>query len=106
MATLQKKLLSPEWAERLLSWRHSGYQRNLASANTPTYHGQRWDGVILKLERSFSQRNGKAICHIQKESSFSRWAASIPLKLEVDALHHARMIIRAVDRYEKNTDGC
>jgi len=59
-----RELLSPEWAERLLSWRHTGFSvHSRVRAKTKTEAervGQYMIRPVLSLERlSFLEREGK-----------------------------------------------
>jgi hypothetical protein len=61
---VHKELLSPEWAERLLSWRHTGFSvHSRVRAKTKTEAervGKYMCRSLLSLERlSFSEKEGK-----------------------------------------------
>jgi hypothetical protein len=69
---VRKELLSPEWAERLLSWRHTGFNvhsRVRAKRKTEAERvGRYMIRPLLSLERlSFSENEGKVYYRYGKE---------------------------------------
>jgi hypothetical protein len=84
-----RELPSPEWADRLLSWRHTGFSvhsRVQAKTKAETERvGRYMIRPILSLERlSFSEKEGKVLYRYGKESR------------EVDRMNYLEFIARVV----------
>jgi hypothetical protein len=75
---VHKELLSPEWAERLLSWRHTGFNvHSRVRAKTKTEAervGKYMICPLLSLERlSFSEKEGQVCYRYGKDAQEMEW---------------------------------
>jgi hypothetical protein len=71
---VRKEILSPEWAEQMLSWQHTGFNVHSRVRARTKREAERVGKYIIRpllsLERlSFSEKKGAVCCRYGKENS-------------------------------------